>query len=138
MRLLVLIAALVIPAPSFAQTQDLHTPWDEILAKYLTEHPDGVNRFDYAGLRDAPADRAGLEDYIDALEASAPSQMQPDQAFAYWANLYNAVTVRLIVDEAPSIPFAKFVRACGPSGRGAWSVSRSKVRRCRLMTLSTA
>jgi hypothetical protein len=125
MRLLVLIAALVIPAPSFAQTQDLHTPWDEILAKYLSEHPDGVNRFDYAGLRDAPADRAGLEDYIDALEASAPSQMQPDQAFAYWANLYNAVTVRLIVDEAPS----NSIREIRPRlwSIGPWGVERVTV-----------
>ena len=101
MRLLIVLAALMLGAPAQAQQGDLHAPWDDILTKYVSEHPDGVNRFDYAALRNAPADRAELEDYIDALEAAAPSQMDEDQAFAYWANLYNAVTVRLIVQEAP-------------------------------------
>ena len=132
MRLLILLAALLVAAPAYAQQGDVHAPWDVILAKYLSEHPDGVNRFDYAALRDTPADRTSLEDYIDTLEAAAPSEMGEDEAFAYWANLYNAVTVRLIVVEAPAgvdsrnspPPVVHRTLGRGPGdGRGRGSVS---------------
>ena len=123
-----LIAAAILAAvtpPASAQTRDLHGRWDQILSTYLTEHPDGVNRFDYAALRDTPADRAVLEDYIDALEAAAPSEMSEDEAFAYWANLYNAVTVRLIVVEAPD----NSIRQIRPRlwSIGPWGVDRVTV-----------
>jgi len=125
MRLLALLACLIMVSPTAAQEPDLHSPWDDILAKYLSEHPDGVNRFDYAALRDAPSDRAVLEDYIDALEAAAPSDMSEDEAFAYWANLYNAVTVRLIVVEAPETS----IREIRPRfwSIGPWGVERVTV-----------
>lgn len=125
MRLLAVLACLMFASPSDAQVQDLHSRWDAILAKYLSGHPDGVNRFDYAALRDAPADRAVLEDYIDALEAAAPSVMGADEAFAYWANLYNAVTVRLIVQEAPETS----IREIRPRlwSIGPWGVERVSV-----------
>jgi len=125
MRLLILLAAIAFSAPALAQQGDLHSPWDDILAKYLSEHPDGVNRFDYAALRNAPADRAVLEDYIDALQAAAPSQMSENEAFAYWANLYNAVTVRLIVQEAPD----NSIREIRPRlwSIGPWGVERVTV-----------
>lgn len=126
MRLLIMLAALFATAPAHAQEPgDLHAPWDAILSKFLSEHPDGVNRFDYAALRDAPADRAVLEDYIDALEAAAPSEMSADEAFAYWANLYNAVTVRLIVVEAPE----NSIREIRPRlwSIGPWGVDRVTV-----------
>lgn len=130
MRLFAILAALAVSlasvsAPASAQTEDLHTLWDGLLAGYLTEAPDGVNRFDYAGLRNSPADRAVLEDYIAALEAAAPSQMPEDAAFAYWANLYNAVTVRVIVDEAPD----NSIREIRPRlwSIGPWGVERVTV-----------
>ncbi len=125
MRLLAILAALLLAMPAVAQEHDLHAPWDGILGKYLSEHPDGVNRFDYAALRNASADRAVLEDYIVTLELAAPSQMGEDEAFAYWANLYNAVTVRLIVQEAPD----NSIREIRPRlwSIGPWGVDRVTV-----------
>ena len=108
-----------------AYAQDLHAPWDVVLAEHLVESPDGINRFDYAALRSDAEDRAALEGYIAALEAASPSQMEPDDAFAYWANLYNAVTVRLIVDEAPE----RSIRQIKPHpfAIGPWGVERVTV-----------
>jgi hypothetical protein len=45
--------------------------------------------------------------------------MGEDEAFAYWANLYNAVTVRLIVEEAPERSIRRSARGPGPSAPGA-------------------
>lgn len=104
---------------------DIHAPWDTILAEHLVESEDGINRFDYAGLRDDAQDRAALEGYIETLETVEPSAMAPDAAFAYWANLYNAVTIRLIVDEAPE----RSIREIKPHpfAIGPWGVDRVNV-----------
>ncbi|TGY87803.1 DUF547 domain-containing protein [Marinicauda algicola] len=99
-RLILASALAALSSPAFAQ-DDLHAPWGEILDAYLSRGPDGVNRFDYAKLRETPADRQTLESYIAALEATDPDSLAPDARYAFWANLYNAATVRLIVDEAP-------------------------------------
>lgn len=121
------VAALVFAAGCCAPAaaQDIHARWDAILAEHLVESPDGINRFDYAGLRGDAEDRAALEAYIAALEAAAPSRMDDDAAFAYWANLYNAVTVKLIVDEAPE----RSIRQIRPHlfAIGPWGVERVTV-----------
>ena len=75
--------------------------WETALGTYLAD-PDaqGLRRFDYGGfVADAEA-MAALDAYTDALEArGAP----PDDAgaTAYWANLYNSVTVDLVADHYP-------------------------------------
>ncbi|MEQ8405143.1 MAG: DUF547 domain-containing protein [Oceanicaulis sp.] len=109
----------------FAHAQDLHAPWDALLATHLVQSNDGINRFDYAALRAHAEDRSALDGYIQALEAAAPSQMSADEAFAYWANLYNAVTVKLIVDEAPE----RSIRQIKPHpfAIGPWGVERVTV-----------
>lgn len=125
MRFFALAAAIMMASPPIALAQGHHSPWDEILSRYLSEHPDGVHRFDYDGLRNAPADRAALEDYVSTLEAVSVSQLEPDEAFAYWANLYNAVTVRLVVQEAPETS----IREIRPRlwSIGPWGVERVTV-----------
>lgn len=96
-----LLACSLALAPSARAQADLHQPWDLLLSAYLVESADGINRFDYAGLRDDDAARASLNAYISALEAFSVSTLDRPDQFAFWANMYNAVTVRLIVDEAP-------------------------------------
>lgn len=110
-------------APAFAQ--DLHAPWAAILGAHLEESADGINRFDYAGLREDSDARGALDDYVASLEAARPSAMPDDEAFAYWANLYNSVTVKLIVDAAPE----RSIREIKPHlfAIGPWGVERVTV-----------
>ena len=119
-----LVLSLVLTAGSQAQS-DIHEPWDALLGAYLVQSEDGINRFDYDGLRDAPDDRAALSAYIETLEAVPVSRLEPEDAFAFWANLYNAVTVRLIVDEAPE----RSIRQIRPRpwSIGPWGVNRVEV-----------
>lgn len=79
-----------------------HAPWQRILDGYLrTNHPSGINRFDYAGLQ-ADAEHSGnLRDYLGSLQALDPRRYSGAEQKAYWINFYNALTVRLVTDAYP-------------------------------------
>ena len=93
----VALALLVITTPANATD----AAFDALLAKYVRRGSDGVNRVDYSGWKASPEDRSQLNGYIDELAARAPSKMQRNEAFAYWANLYNAVTLKVVLDRYP-------------------------------------
>jgi hypothetical protein len=76
-----------------------HSAWDGLLKTYVVVGSDGLNRFDYAALK--AKDQPTLKAYIKALEAEQPTKLGRDEAFAYWANLYNAKTVDIVLDAYP-------------------------------------
>ncbi|MEM7168772.1 MAG: DUF547 domain-containing protein [Pseudomonadota bacterium] len=76
-----------------------HSAWTAFLGRYIRADGDGLNRIDYEGVSDA--DLAALDAYINALEATPISSLNRDEQFAYWVNLYNALTVKVIVDHLP-------------------------------------
>ena len=111
-------------------TVDVHTPWDELLGRYVTLGRNGaVNRFDYTALKASQADQAALNAYIAALEATRVSELTPDEQFAFWANLYNAVTIRVIIKDYP----VKSIRSIKSRGIsiggliGPWKTRRVRV-----------
>lgn len=77
-----------------------HADWTRLLAKYVTASPDGITRVDYAAFAASAPDRAALDAYI-ARFAEADLSARTDANFASWANLYNAVTVRYILEKYP-------------------------------------
>ncbi len=110
--------AAVLPVPARA--------WDQLLRQYVAE-PDaqGLARFDYAALKASRGDYIILTDYIAYLEAQDPEAMETAEAIAYWANLYNAVTVQLIVDHYPVRSIKKIksgLFSAGPWGKKLVSV----------------
>jgi hypothetical protein len=76
-----------------------HGPWDRILRTYLAPDAAGVTRFDYAGIS-AP-DRAALDDYVVGLAALPVSRYARAEQLAYWINLYNALTVQVVLAHYP-------------------------------------
>lgn len=84
--------------PSAVTTID-HNPWDRFLKTYVSAFPDGVNRVAYARVSDI--DRKRLDRYIDDLTVLPISAYSRDEQRAYWINLYNALTVQLILDHYP-------------------------------------
>lgn len=95
-----LSAFLLLSPPARAQTPDPRG-WDDLLARRVSAGPDGVARVDYAGWKASAADRAALDAYIGALEATRISALPPNEQFAAWVNLYNAATVRLVLQRYP-------------------------------------
>lgn len=74
-----------------------YRPWRELLVTYLHgDQPSGINLFDYNAV--TAADRQLLNAYIDYLAALPVARLTPEQQQAYWINLYNVLTVRVILD----------------------------------------
>ena len=77
-----------------------HQAWQDLLQKYLTsDHPSGVNRFDYAGISGADSER--LDKYLESLQELDPRDYNRAEQKAYWINFYNALTVQVILGEYP-------------------------------------
>ena len=76
-----------------------HGAWAEFLARHVRMVADGSTRVAYAEA--GQADRALLDRYLAACAATPISNHARDEQFAFWANLYNALTVRLVLDHYP-------------------------------------
>ena len=76
-----------------------HSKWSEILGRYIVEGEDGLNRFGYGTV--STADKQLLDSYIADLSTTDVQSLNRDEQFAYWVNLYNAVTIQLILDNYP-------------------------------------
>lgn len=77
-----------------------HSPWNMLLTEYLvTNHPSGINRFRYAEV--SPADRQTLGEYLGQLQQVRVSSLNRKEQEAYWVNLYNALTIQVILDHYP-------------------------------------
>lgn len=76
-----------------------HGAWSAFLGKYVVKSPDGINRLAYA--RVAVPDKQALKVYIRALQAVKVTALKSDEQRALWANLYNAVTIDVILTHYP-------------------------------------
>jgi hypothetical protein len=74
-----------------------HSYWTALLQKYLVVGQ--TNRLHYA--RVTPEDHFALDAYVDRLTALPISRYSRSEQLAYWINLYNAVTVLLVLDHYP-------------------------------------
>lgn len=72
--------------------------WNRILDAYIQEN-DGINLFGYS--RVTGQDRALLNEYIEYLTTLPVSSLTAAQQFAYWTNLYNSLTIAVILDHYP-------------------------------------
>jgi len=89
-----------------------HSDWATFLARYLvTDHNSGVNLVRYGDV--AEGSRNALNSYISELEATAVSGLNRNEQMAYWLNMYNAVTVRLILDHYP-VESIRDIKISGP------------------------
>lgn len=77
-----------------------HRAWGGFLSKYLvTGDPSGVNLIRYADV--SPQDKKLLEGYLKKLQETKVSELNRAEQEAYWINLYNALTVKVVLDHYP-------------------------------------
>ncbi|MCY3768890.1 MAG: DUF547 domain-containing protein [Gammaproteobacteria bacterium] len=81
-----------------SETMVDHSAWDSLLKKYV-EGRDGINLFAYGSMD--PSDRDRLAGYLKALQSVLVSNLDSREQFAYWVNLYNALTIQVIVEHYP-------------------------------------
>lgn len=83
-----------------SSTQELdHGAWQRFLETYLASRGDDLNVIDYG--RVSSADQAALSGYVDALAATPITRFNRNQQLAYWINLYNALTTKVVLDHYP-------------------------------------
>lgn len=115
--------------PASTATVD-HAAWDGILASRLRASPDGINRFAYGEV--SPDERAALAGYIAALAGARVSGLPRPEQRALWINLYNALTVKIILDHYPvnsirDINISSGLFSVGPWGRKLVSVEGESI-----------
>ena len=74
--------------------------YTKVLQRRITRGDAGLNLFDYAGAK-AAGEGKTIKAYTDYLAAQNPDTLPEADQIAYWANLYNALTVNLILDNYP-------------------------------------
>ncbi len=102
-----------------------HADWDAFLKKHVRPGADGVNRLPYGAV--SKTDRTSLKTYIRRLGKTPVSRHNRAEQFAFWVNLYNAVTVDLMLDRYPvrsirDIDISPDLFSDGPWGRKLVSV----------------
>ncbi|MEF1308497.1 DUF547 domain-containing protein [Vibrio mytili] len=75
-----------------------HQEWQQILDNYLVTQGENT-LFRYRSV--STADQTKLKRYIQRLSNLDPRQYRKAEQYAYWVNLYNALTVDLILDHYP-------------------------------------
>ena len=78
-----------------------HDRWQAMLDAYVTSDETGVNLFDYAALQANSVDRDRLTGYLADLQAIDPRRLAAAEQMAYWINLYNALTVQVVLGDYP-------------------------------------
>lgn len=92
-----------------------HESWDRLLKRYVKSE-DGVNLFGYGAVSEL--DRELLAMYLEQLQGIEITGYAPDAQFAYWVNLYNALTVAEILKHYPLDSILDI--SYGLTSRGPW------------------
>lgn len=107
-----------------------HQAWGNFLKKYVTRDEDGITRLPYAGI--IQVDRQVLKEYIIYLQTISISNYKRTEQLAYWINLYNAVTVDLVmqhypVDSIRDIDISPGLFSDGPWGKKLLTIENRNV-----------
>jgi hypothetical protein len=103
-----------------------HSGYGEILQEYLTvDDPSGVNFFGYAQVTEA--DKASLDSYVDTLAGTAVSALNRQEQKALWINLYNAVTLKVVLEHYPVKSIRDIKLSRGLRNSGPWDAALIEV-----------
>jgi len=101
---------MVIASPGSAQVDSEHRLFSLVLHEHVLN-----GRVDYAAIK---KDKR-FEEYLSALRMAAPSSVKDErERLAFWINVYNAFTIRLIIDHYP----VKSIRDITKEGTGPWDI----------------
>ncbi|KWW43455.1 Ser/Thr protein kinase [Vibrio cholerae] len=91
-----------------------HQAWQSILDRNLVQVGENA-LFRYAEV--TKENKTLLNDYLDQLSKLDPREFNRQEQYAYWVNLYNALTVKLILD---NYPVASITKLGGLFSFGPW------------------
>lgn len=97
--MLLLLALFLVAAagPASAALDEATAAWDTLTGRYVVDD----RWIDYAAWHASADDMAALSAVVDAFETIDPSTLDRDDRLAFWINVYNAVTVELVLEHYP-------------------------------------
>lgn len=95
-----------------------HSAYTELLSKYIID-----GRVDYESFMDSKADLVAYLDDLASVSKDDFETWEKDQKISFWINLYNAHTIRLILNSHP----VRNIRGIGIPLLGPWAISGIKV-----------
>jgi len=103
-----------------------HTPWDRFLKKYVvTNDPSGIHRVRYASV--TPDDRKSLDAYVLHLQQVEVTLLNRSDQKAYWINLYNALTLKVVLDYYPVKSIRDIKISPGFFSSGPWGAKLATI-----------
>ena len=90
-----------------------HAAWDMFLARYLSNQ-NGIALLDYGAV--TAADKQSLNDYVNMLAQTPILSLAKNQQLAFWINLYNALTVKTVLDNYPVSSIKEISSGFFPTG----------------------
>ncbi len=102
-----------------------HAVWDAFLARYLQQGTDGIARLAYGAV--SAGDRRALRGYLAALSAVPVRDLTRPEQFAYWFNLYNALTVETVLAHYPVDSIRDIDISPGLFAQGPWGAELIEV-----------
>lgn len=103
--------------PGSTATVD-HGAWDRLLKRRVRPWPDGTHRVPYAEM--GREERRALHDYLVSLAAVPVGRLRRAEQFAYWVNLYNALTMKVVLDAYPVASIRDIDISPGLLADGPW------------------
>ena len=102
-----------------------HDAWDKLLQQFVIERDDGVALVAYDDFSDE--DRQVLDDYVASLEDTKVTELNRGEQRAFWTNMYNAVTVKVILDHDPIDSIREIDIASDVLSNGPWKAKLVEV-----------
>lgn len=103
--------------PDSVTTVD-HSDWDNWLKRYIVTDNSGLNKVRYGQV--SQADKQTLKQYIESLARLPVRSFNRAEQQAYWINLYNALTIDLVLDHYPVESIRDINLSGGFFSRGPW------------------
>jgi hypothetical protein len=101
-----------------------HAFWDGFLRRHRRVFADGTARIAYAA---ALSERDPLEAYLSMLAGTPVERLSRAEQYAYWCNLYNALTVRTVLLAYPVASIRDINLSGGLLLRGPWDATLATV-----------
>lgn len=93
-----------------------HELWAEFLSLYLIVNPETSAR-EFAYSQVSINDKSKLKNYLERLSNIDPRQFNKNEQLAYWINLYNALTINVVLKHYP----IESIKNIGDGFTGPWN-----------------
>ena len=125
LKTILVTAAALVASTAFAQFDQSHKAFDDLLKKHVTYISGGnASQISYAGVL---RDRAALTAYLESVSAVTEATYKgwnKNQQLAFLINAYNAYTIELILTKYPNL---KSIRDLGGTFSKPWGIKFFKL-----------